>query len=343
MAGEPKTIALVLAGAVARGAFEAGVIRALVDANVRIVRIIAASSGALNGSLLASCVRAGNVKAGAAKLLEIWRDHAAWNQVFHASVHDLLVRDGISDQKLLLRLLRDNIQPAPIAHPTPINLRLVVAPLNGVPGMIGDQPATTFESIRDFNEDAFATPTGLDAMFEAATASAAFPGVFAPVRVADIGPCVDGGTVNNTPVKWALDGAVGQTVDAVVVVSTAVEQFAAPATELHGVGLIGHLAEMLIDERLFRDLRDTAASNVALTQLAALVAQGVITADQRAKVVDAIGWTGRRVIECIRIRPVTAIAGNAFSGFFSKDVRAELLEAGFQRGQDVLGGLGWLD
>jgi len=41
----------------------------------------------------------------------------------------------------------------------------------------------------------------------AATASAGLPIVFAPVTVDGLGPCIDGGTVNNTPMKWGWTAA----------------------------------------------------------------------------------------------------------------------------------------
>jgi NTE family protein len=341
METQTKTIAVVLAGAVAKGAFEAGVIRALANANVRIVRIIASSSGALNGTLLAASVRNRSVRAGAEVLRALWQDHAEWSEVFHLSFRDILARDGLSDQKKLLALMRDHLQPSDPPDPAEINLRIVVAPVNGRPGMIGRDPATTYESIREFDTTAFATQDGLEAVFAAATASAAFPGVFAPVDVDGIGPCVDGGTVNNTPMKWALDGPVGAAIDAVVVVATSVEQRAAPAAELHGVGLIGHLAEMLIDERLYRDLREAAQINDALTRLEGLVGQGVLDRAQLGRVMDALTWSGRRTVDMVQIRPIEPLRGTAFSGFFHKELRAEQLEAGFQRGQDILRGLGW--
>lgn len=335
----PKPIAVVLAGAVARGAFEAGVIRALSEANVQIVRIVAASSGALNGSLLASAVRAREVRTAADRLHALWLDHAGWTQVFHASARDLLHGEGISDQQKLREILRDNIAPSQVADPAPINLRIMVAPLRGTIGDIGGTPATTYEAFREYTADTFASQAALEDLFTAATASAAFPIVFAPVEVDKLGPCVDGGTVNNTPVKHALGDP---SVEAVVVVSTSVEDATAPAA-LHGVGLIGHLAEMLIDERLYRDLREAVDVNHALDALDALVAAAQLTAGQRAQVLGAIGWAERRKIDLVRIRPVEDIAGNAFSGFFDRDVRAELLEAGYQRGLTVLSELGWLD
>src|SRR4051812_31969664 len=112
MGNQTRTIAVVLAGAVAKGAFEAGVIRALVRADVKIVRIVAASSGALNGTVLASSVRNRDLVRGAEALVALWRDHAEWSEVFHASIRDVLKRDGVSDQKRLLALLRDHIRPS---------------------------------------------------------------------------------------------------------------------------------------------------------------------------------------------------------------------------------------
>src|SRR5215475_1777780 len=84
----PKTIALVLAGAVAQGAFEVGAIRALVRTDVRIARIVATSAGALNGTVLASALRRREPIAGGEILAELWRDHASWNEVFHISFRD---------------------------------------------------------------------------------------------------------------------------------------------------------------------------------------------------------------------------------------------------------------
>jgi NTE family protein len=336
-----KRIALVLAGAVAQGAYEAGVIRALARANVEIVRIVAASSGALNGTVLAAGVRARDPIAGAETLSMLWRDHAEWNDVFHASFRDLLKRDGLSDQKRLLGLLHEHVALRAVADPAPINLRLIVAALRGCQGQIGDRPATTFESVRDFFSDDFGSRDGLDGVFNAAVASAAFPLVFAPVEVPGVGPCVDGGAVNNTPMKWALGGEIGAAIDAIIVVATSVEQRTEPVDTSGFRSLIGHIAGMLIEERLYRDLREAAQLNDGIAGLEALVRQGQLSAEQYAHVMRALGWTGRRVVDLISIRPVAPLRGNAFAGFFDADLRAEHLETGYIRGLEVLGGLGW--
>src|SRR6185312_14351062 len=131
----PKRIALILAGAVAKGAFEAGAVQQLVRANVRIARIVATSSGALNGTLLASGVRARAVAAAAERLVELWTDHAEWNQIFHLSIADLFRGEGVFDDRKVQRLLRDNIKPVETPGDD-IELRLVTAPLHGAGGSI---------------------------------------------------------------------------------------------------------------------------------------------------------------------------------------------------------------
>ncbi|HEX2689807.1 MAG TPA: patatin-like phospholipase family protein [Kofleriaceae bacterium] len=342
MGNQTKSIAVVLAGAVARGAFEAGVIQALANTDVRIVRIVAASAGALNGVVLASSVRGRSMRAGAEALRVLWRDNATWSEVFHVSFRDIFARKGMSDQRQLLALLRRHVPPSRPEDPADIHLRIVVAALNGVAGTIGGDTATTFESTCDFDGQAFASREGLERVFAAATASAALPVVFAPVGIDGLGPCIDGGTVNNTPMKWALGGDDGADVDAVVVVATSVAVRSGSAGPPGGLGIVDQLADMLIDERLYRDLREAAQVNDALARLDGLVQQGVLSSDQRDRVLDAFRWTGRRSVQIVQIRPTAELRGSAFSGFFDANLRSEQLEAGFRRGQEVLRACGWL-
>ncbi len=333
----PKQVALILAGAVAKGAFEAGVVQELVRANVRIVRIVAASSGALNGTLLASGVRARAVAATANRLVELWSDHAEWNQIFHLSIADLFRREGISDERKLDKLLRREVLPNPTPPGDDIELRLVVAALHGAPGSIAGQPATTFESVLDFAGAAFDTADGLAPVFVAAAASAALPVAFAPVDVPGLGPCIDGGTVNNTPIKWALEGEVGASVDAVVVVTTTVETLRPKTTEIRGTRLISRLAELLINERLYRDLRQAARVNDQLHALSAL--RGELGDAAIDKVIAALSWQARREVEIVTIRPSEELAGSSFSGFFDRALRESYIAAG--RAEAVRSLAGW--
>jgi len=326
-------IAVILAGAGAKGAYEAGALRALVREDVQIMRVVAASSGALNGVLLASAIRAGDLEAGTDKIVDLWRSQG-WTDVFHPKLRLLCTLRGISDDAKMIATLREHVPPQPIGGE--INLRLLVAPLGGITSTIGDRPATSYEALCDFSGSDFATTEGLEKMFAAATASAAFPLVFGPVDVDGLGPCVDGGAVNNTPIAHALDGPLGDVVEQIVVISTAVELRTGPPPAPRGFALASHLGDMLIDERLFRDLREAESTNASLRQLAALVEGGVIDASQHQQVLRAMGWTSRRVVDVIQIRPLEELPGSVFTGLFEPSLRDQYLTAGEQRARDVL-------
>ena len=335
MADAPIRIAVVLAGAVAKGAFEAGALQALASRNVQVVRIVGASSGALNGTMLAAAVRARDLTGGTTRLVELWRDRGGWTDVFHASLRVLATRQGVSDSERVLALLREQITPIPTGED--IGLRLLVAPLGGVTGTIGTRPATTYEAMIELTGADFASAAALDRVFHAAIASSAFPLVFAPVELPDLGPCVDGGAVNNTPVKWALDGTVRDRIDAIVVISTGPEQRVGPPPEsLHGLELASHLANMLIGERLYRDLHEAEDVNERLAKLEALVTEGVLDRAQLERVLAAIVWDGWRRVRILQIRPLEELPGTAFSGFFDEALRERYIAAGFERANAVL-------
>lgn len=348
----PRTIGVVMAGAVAQGAFEAGVIQALGECEgIRIARIVAASAGALNAVVLAAGVCRGSAAGGALALEGLWREHATWREVLSPSPRHWLTRDGLLGQDGILKLLRDNVVPLDAPTAAEIELRLIVAPLRGTEGEIRRtrpdgtlerEPATTFEAFREFTAVDFTSDERLAAVFTAATASAAFPLVFAPVELDGLGPCIDGGAVNNTPIKWALEVPSGQPLDAVVVLATSVQHHTIAADELHGARLASHLAETLIGERLYRDLREAEQTNTALVQLGALARSGVLTERQHDEVLAALGWTDRRPVPLISIRPVEPLRNNAFAGFFSSSLRSEHYDLGLARGRDVLRAAGWL-
>ena len=97
----------------------------------------------------------------------------------------------------------------------------------------------------------------LGAIFDAVTASAAFPGAFRPVGIDVDGrepvACLDGGLVNNAPIKHAIDD---NDVDRVFIVTPSPALAYPEPADGHGVGLLAHLVEILVSERLYRDLRE---------------------------------------------------------------------------------------
>ena len=147
MALASKT-AVVLAGGVAKGAFEAGALDVLIERGVRPSQIVGASSGALNAAMLAAGVRARRARDATQRLVELWRDEASFMRFVHLSLRDLVEGSGLSDSKDVLALLREEVPRIATAALDPVQLRIVVAALEGVVRSVGGAPATTFEGVQ---------------------------------------------------------------------------------------------------------------------------------------------------------------------------------------------------
>jgi predicted acylesterase/phospholipase RssA len=285
--------------------------------------VVAASSGALNAAFAASVLHAGTEETEIARLRTFWLDDGAFGRVFEPSLAGILALRGASGEDKEMALMRREIHPAPRVRE--IELRLVVANLAGSVEQVGGAPATTFESVLYFDAATFESAERLEAMFRGVTASAAFPGVFVPVSL-EIGgrtvPCVDGGAVNNAPLGYALEHP--SDIDRIFVVNPQPRVSVANRSDLSGLGLIMHLGDMLIEERLFRDLRETYEMNDALVRLESVVPD----VELRRQVLDAVGWTGRKPIAIVELRPTVDLAGDMFAGFFSRELREEYVQKG---------------
>lgn len=146
-AHKQRTIALVLAGGVTKGAFEAGALEVIASRGFAVRRIVAASSGALSATAYASGVRAPRELAMARTLVDVWLREASLGGTIHPSLRAIVRRRGISDQKKLLALLRRHVRPSAVTDPAPIELHVVVAPLRGVQGRVDDESATTCSQV----------------------------------------------------------------------------------------------------------------------------------------------------------------------------------------------------
>lgn len=333
---------MILAGAVAKGAYEAGALSVIAERGLPVRRIVAASSGALNGVAYAAGVRARRERQAAQELCALWQHRSKWYDIFSLNLGDLFGGQGLSDQSRLLTILRDSVQPSGIPDPAPIDLHIVVAPVNGFDGRIGDDPATTYERVLGFDGMYFDRRELLEQVFEAAVATCAFPGVFAPAMVAtnDVGPCFDGGVVNNNPVDSALDNGDDTTIDTVIVIEPTPAYLPGPRPPLRGPKLISQLVDMLINERLYRDLRKAKAINASLVRLEQLAQKKGWSAADLEDIKAEIGWGGRRVINVIQIRPTAPLVGDAFSGFFEPSDIEQYIKAGTQRANEELDRVG---
>ena len=332
------TDAVVLSGAVTMGAFTAGALAALTSPDARehlrldVRRIVAASSGALNAAYYASAICAGTDLDAGLRLTQIWLEEGTVSGGFAVSPRGVITARGISSDAKLLALLREHVRPLP-APRRPIEVRFIVSTTRGATRSIAGHAATTFEVVRTFDESAFATDDSLDAMFQTIAASSAFPGIYEPVPLTidgEIHDCVDGGVTSNAPVREAIGD--DRDVDRLFVILP-YPRLVAPSTDLHGLALVARIAQMLVQERLVRDLEDAYDVNLALARLEALEPDEA----RRAPILDALGWSKRRAIEIIEIRPEHPLEGNAFSGLFSRDLRVAYSEAGSLAAKHALG------
>jgi NTE family protein len=330
MAEAPRT-AIVLSGGVAKGAFEAGALDVLVERGIKISQVVGTSSGSLNATMLAGAVRAGRERDATRRLLTLWHDDADWMHIFHLTLREALEGRGLSDSFRVLKLMRDELPKITTASINPIRLRIVVGLLNGVRRQFGQQVATTFEGVLTFDGPDFDDDAGRERIYNAAAASAAFPLLFHPVDVPGLGPCYDGGVVNDAPVKLAAeDGATR-----VIVIAPYPATFDSAAAPT-GVALAAHLVDVLIHERLFRDLRDAERVNEAVRGVQTLVTAGVLDQNQMALVLQAFD---ARPLQIVTIRPTHELPGNSFAGFLHRNLREQYITAGHDVAHRVLDSL----
>ena len=313
--------ALVLPGAVARGAFEAGVIDVLTVNDVQIDRIVATSSGAINGVVYAAALRAGIEKQVIPKLLNAWIEMGSWGNSLSFHPLDWIRGRGLSNGDGLLKMMRNLVTPFENSLKRDVELRIIVAPLNGVCGHIGKMPATTFEKALHFANEDFDNAESLEVIFKAVTAACAFPGLFVPVELDGLGPCMDGGAVNNAPIAYALSEADVERVMVAVPFPAMMKQ----ARSLTGMGLATHISEVLINERLYRDMNQAERRNRRARELKEVFEKNNIAQGEQEQILKVLGL---REVELIQIRPSQMVKQSAFSGFFKKADRRMLIEEG---------------
>ena len=323
MSTPPIQYALVLPGAVARGAFEAGVIQILVQENLQINRIVTTSSGALNGITLAYGIRFGREKEMAEKLVNMWIERGSWHGAMSFNPFHLFNIRGLSDSDRILKMMRDIIEPSETPPVSEVELCIIICPLNGVMGSINGKEATTYEKILRFTGKDFDTKEGLENMFQAVTAATAFPILFEPVKFDGYGYCVDGAAVNNAPIRVALEEPEVEH----VIMPIAFPKMMKAGDKKSGFGLLTHLAEILVNERLYRDLKNAYHENEQSDQLAKMVEEGFITKEQFEKINKVIDI---RKVEITEIRPDMALQGSSFAGFFHKENREQLVKDGIE-------------
>ncbi len=332
------TTALILAGAVAKGAFEAGVLSVIARKNFDVSSIVATSAGALNGSLFAAGIRYQRLPEAADIIRHLWEEQARWGKIVKPSLSGVFKGRGFSTTAALEELLGEGLSRiiggagggagSRSALKTPVDLQLIATRLAGESYGNGSPATTTFEHAIAFAGDDFDSVRGRERVIRAAVASAAFPFLFVPVEFETLGPCIDGGAVNNTPISYALDANV----DRVIVVTGNPLQLPGQP-ELTGLDLVGQMVDIVINERLFRDLAQARKVNAKLAQIDAVGSELGLSEEQRRGVKAALGW---RSLEIVEIRPEAPLDGNAFSALSNKQLRHDYIQIGIEAAERAL-------
>ncbi len=316
-------VALVLSGAVAKGAFGVGVVGVFAANGWPIRRIAATSSGALTAAVLGAGVATGQLEHAADVARSLWLDHGAWGDITHVSWSDWLHARGLSDTSKLVALVEEGIQRVVERAPVggvraPVKVTLVAGSLTALPA--DDEPLPRYELDRNFDASDFLDRSMWSEIATCAAASATFPGLFSPTMV-DGRPCVDGGAVNNAPISCVLDDPQVQTV--IVVTTEALTP--PPAGEPGGADLVAKLADILINERIAHDFGQAQRTNVLLRGVVSALDSTGATAQTRAAVLGALGW---RDLRLVLVCPDPALPGTALSGFADRELRRAYIEAG---------------
>jgi NTE family protein len=176
------SVCFVMSGGASLGAIQAGMLRALYERGIAPDVIVGTSVGAVNGAYIAS--RPQNV-ATAQGLARMWRT-VRRPEVFPFNPATALIgfsgrRNYLVPAGSLRRLIDAQLEFDRLEH-APIPLHVVAVDLfTGRERRLSQGPA-----------------------LEAILASAAIPGVFAPVQWQDT-ELIDGGVANNTPISHALE------------------------------------------------------------------------------------------------------------------------------------------
>jgi NTE family protein len=223
---ESERTAFVLSGGAALGAIQAGMLRALYERGIHPDLVVGTSVGALNGAFVASRPQTPGT---ADELAEIWRDLGRGDVFPLNPVTGFLgffgVRDHLVPDASLRRLLDQHLEFGRLQD-APIELHVIATDvLSGT-------------EVRLSRGDAH----------EAVMASAAIPGVFAPVPW-DERELMDGGVANNTPISQALE--MGAETIYVLPTGTACDLVESPQGAL---GMLLHSMNLLVMRRLLVEI-----------------------------------------------------------------------------------------
>ena len=325
-----KKTAIILSGAISRGAWEVGVLKSITQTDLNIRNIVSTSAGSLNACLLAAGLTSNNLSLAMDELVAAWLNKGKWNSVLSFNLQSMASFKGLATHHKLHAILKAGVEKVLTTVARPIELKLVVTQLSGHTAMIGNKPNTSFENVIDFDQFDFLNQHRREDIYTAACASAAFPGLFAPVFVREYGWCLDGGLTNNCAVKHALQMPH---IDRIIII-TPTPPVSNSFDTYGGLNLVGRVGDIVANERLYRDLVEVEKINSMVKRITALKESEQLSLDQYHRIDNILN--NKREIEIVEIRPKYKLRGNSFSGLFSRKLRMEYIQEGIKDGKAAL-------
>jgi NTE family protein len=233
------TTALVLSGGGSLGAVQVGMVRALIEAGIDFDHVVGTSVGAVNAAWLATHDRSsGDGRRGVDALVEVWKGLRRQDVFPTQTWHGLLAAGGLRPSMVpdsgLRTLLTRHLGDRRLEN-TPVGLHVVAV------------DARTGLSIRLSSGPAV----------ESVLASCAIPGILPPVQIGER-TYIDGGVVDNCPVRHALDLGADR-----LWVLPAGYRCAMPSLPATVVGMALHGLTLLVQHGLAQDL-ERYSDHVAL-------------------------------------------------------------------------------
>jgi len=269
-------------------------------------------------------IRSGTEDAAGEELARIWLEEATLAKGFNVSAKGLLDLEGISTSDKILALLRRHVRPSTGASPS---------------------TCASLRPIAPESRSARARPSGNDVRARAALrrlrapttrrgskrssrgrSLGSVPARVPPVpssRRRSVGAVPRRRPHQQHPIKYAIENTPD--IDRVFVI-VPYPALLDSAPDLRGFALVEHLVEVLVQERLYRDLREpTPSTRRSLGSKSRFPDRSVPRG-----VLRTLGWSERRRLQIVEFVRRSA-RGWPFDGFLSRRLREEYVA----RGQEV--------
>ena len=335
---------LVLSGGGARGAYQAGALRALAERweGPPFSVVTGSSIGAVNGAMVAEGLEAGDLAAAARRLDNAWRELGAvvrlnWKGFAAAALRAL--RCGLSPE--VLGAVRSLLDETPVAQ--------ALARYIPAHRRLGDyrrvELVVTATDLHAGCTVTFDRTTPEVPVLDAVLASAAYPLAF-PSRNIRGHWHVDGGVFDNAPLRHAIRRGVGK----VVVIATTPgcgaggpPAASGPFADVYAV--LRRLWPLMLDRLLYDDLREALRVNEVVGFLEQARRAGEGGGDPLLRQLERrLGYTSggrrKRQVEIVLICPSKELDPPGTFGFHDRRAVARALDQGYRDALEELSATG---